>query len=310
MKITFLESLSVSEEKLIEIKKYYEKNNIITDYYLHRNENPKIISERAKDSDILCVSNIPITKEILDSCQNLKFLNVAFTGLDHIDLLECKRRNIIVKNAAGYATQSVAELTIALAINILRNTSFMEKQIRDGKTRNNFLGNEIAGKTIGIIGFGAIGETVAKLFSAFSCKIIAYNRTQKNFPNVEFLPINDVFLHADIISLHIPYCEETHNFINEKLLRIMKKNAIIINTARAQVIDYIFLSKMLKEKQITGAAIDVYEHEPPIEKNHTLFSAPNTILLPHIGYATQEAMNRRFDIVLKNIDDFLKKYNN
>lgn len=309
MKITFVESLAVCERKLLEAKKYFEKKNIHTDYYLNRDEDPDIIIERAKNSDILCVSNIPITKKILDGCPNLKFLNVAFTGLDHIDLEECKRRNIIVKNAASYATQAVAELTLALAINLMRNINFLDKETRNQKTRNNFLGTELYGKTVGIIGFGAIGETVANLFSAFSCKIIAYNRTPKKSSFVTFLPIEEIFSQADIISLHIPFCKETNNFINENLLRMMKVSSLLINTARGGIIDYNCLSRLLTENKIAGAAIDVYEHEPPIENTHPMFSCPNTILIPHIGYATKEAMEKRFNIILKNIDDFLDNYN-
>jgi D-3-phosphoglycerate dehydrogenase len=232
-------------------------------------------------------------------------INVAFTGVDHIDLEACRNRKIAVCNAAGYSTTAVSELTIGLAVSLLRNILVMDTQTRIPAGRNNYNGTELKGKTVGIVGTGQIGMTTAKLFSAFGCKIIAWSRTQRESDFIKYVSLDELFRCSDIISLHIPSTEETAKLINEELLSEMKTSSVIINTARGQVIDYLALSQMLISGRIAGAAIDIYETEPPIPENHPLLSAPNTILLPHIAYATKEAMLKRFEIAKSNIEFFL-----
>jgi D-3-phosphoglycerate dehydrogenase len=211
----------------------------------------------------------------------------------------------VVCNAAGYSTQGVAELTIALAINLLRRVVSLDSTTRAGGTRSGFLGGELNGKTFGIIGFGAIGERVAKLAQAFGCKVIAWSRSEKVVDGVEFVPLEQLLQRSDIASLHLPLSESTRGLINAKSLGQMKPSTILINTARGPIVDYEALTSALRENRIAGAAVDVYEHEPPIEESHTLFSAPNTILLPHIGFATKEAIEERSRIVLQNIRNWM-----
>jgi D-3-phosphoglycerate dehydrogenase len=232
-------------------------------------------------------------------------INVAFTGVDHIDLEACRNRKIAVCNAAGYSTTAVSELTIGLAISLLRNIPAMDIQTRIPAGRDNYLGTELNGKTVGIVGTGQIGMATAKLFSAFGCKIIAWSRTERNSDFIKYVSLDELFRCSDIISLHIPSTVETAKLINEELLSKMKTSSVIINTARGQVIDYLALTKMLISGKIAGAAIDIYETEPPISDSHPLLSAPNTILLPHIAYATKEAMLKRFEIAKSNIEFFL-----
>jgi phosphoglycerate dehydrogenase-like enzyme len=155
------------------------------------------------------------------------------------------------------------------------------------------------------VGTGQIGMATAKLFSAFGCKIIAWSRTIKHTDFIRYVELDELFSLSDIISLHIPANAETKNIINAQLLTKMKSSAVIINTARGQIIDYCALSEMLKLGRIAGAAIDIYETEPPIPKTHPLLSAPHTVLVPHIAYATHEAMLKRFEIVISNIESFL-----
>ena len=260
---------------------------------------------RARNANILVLSNYPVSADVVNSSLDLMMIAVAFTGVDHIPMDLCKSKGIVVCNAAGYSTQAVAELTISLAISLLRRVVPFDKSIRNGGTREGFLGGELSGKTFGIIGFGAIGERVATLAKAFDCKVIVWSRTKKSIEGVQFVTLEDLLKNADIASLHVPLTDDTRGIIDETALKQMKSSALLINTARGPIVDSEALSKALKAGTIAGAAVDVYEHEPPIELTHALFSAPNAILLPHIGFASQEAIDRRSDIVIANIKSWL-----
>ncbi|MDR2011249.1 MAG: hydroxyacid dehydrogenase [Bacteroidales bacterium] len=305
MKIVFVEPLGVNEVLLQKTKDHFERSGNEFVYYTGRNESPDEIVRRAEDADVLTISNIPVTSGIIERCKNLKLINVAFTGVDHIDLDACKKYGISVCNASGYATIAVMELTMGVTLSLLRNIPKMDSETRELKGRNNYLGTELYGKTVGVVGTGAIGLSVAQMFFNFGCKIIAYSRTKKPLGFISYLPLDEVFSGADIISLHLPATKETVGLIGIELLSKMKPEAVIINTARGQIIDYNVLANLLKDGKIAGAGIDVYEMEPPLPEDHPILSAPNTVLLPHIGYATKEAMIKRLDIVRDNIDSFI-----
>ncbi|HNQ66988.1 MAG TPA: NAD(P)-dependent oxidoreductase [Bacteroidales bacterium] len=306
MKIVFAESLGVSEDLLKNAKVHFERLGHEFIYFLDRKDSAWDIISRAKDADILTLSNIAVEKEIIESCPRLKLINVAFTGTDHIDIDLCRKKGINVCNAAGYSTVAVSELALGLALSLLRRIPDMDSQTRVLSDRKGFLGAELNGKTVGIVGTGAIGMATAKLFEAFGCKIVAWSRTQKPSNLLSYVSLEELFKSSDIVSLHIPVTNETKNLINEKLLSKMKKDSVLINTARGQIIDYFALSEILKSGEIAGAGIDIYETEPPLPNNHPILSAPNTVLVPHIAYATKEAMLKRFEIVNSNIDWYLK----
>lgn len=306
MKIVFVEPLGVEIDVLKKTKIHFESIGHEFLFYSDRNEAPDEIIKRCCSADILTISNIPVTKQIIDSCPNLKLINVAFTGYDHIDIKTCKERGILVCNAAGYSTPAVAELSIGLAISLLRNIVKLDSNTRIPSDRNGYTGTELFGKTIGIIGTGAIGTLTARLFNSFGCNVLTYSRTIKEIEEANPVPLSELLSKSDIISLHIPSNEETKNFIDADKLKLIKKSAIIINTARGAIIDSHALANALNTNKIAGAAIDVYEKEPPLDPEHPLLNAKNTILLPHIAYATKESMYRRLDIVTSNIDNFLK----
>ncbi|MDY6895912.1 MAG: NAD(P)-dependent oxidoreductase, partial [Thermotogota bacterium] len=180
-----------------------------------------------------------------------------------------------------------------------------DHQTRSLSDRQGFLGSELHGKTFGIIGTGQIGSQVARLANALGCKVLAFNRSKKTIPNVEFSNLDYLLKNSDIISLHVPLTKETKHLIGEREIKLIKNTAILMNTARGQVVDYHALATALKNNNIAGAAIDVYENEPPLEKDHPLFEAPNTILFPHIGYATKEAIQLRGKIVIDNISQWM-----
>ena len=306
MKITIIEPIGITDDSLIKIKADFESlgHEFIT--YDNKPDNDAEIIERAQNTDVLILSNLPISEDVINQCESLKMISVAFAGVDHIPMDLCRERSILVSNAAGYSNHAVAELVIGSAINLYRKLNWCDSQTRKSATREGFLGSELNGKTFGIIGFGEIGSQVALIANAFGCKVLAYTRTKKDISNVEFSDLEYVLKESDIISIHVPLTNETYHLMGEKELELLKPTSILINTARGAIVDNEALSNILKNNLIAGAAIDVYEKEPPLEKEYPLLDAPNTILLPHIGYATKEAIELRGEIAIKNIDNWIK----
>lgn len=306
MKIVQLEPIGFKQSRINSIKEKFKQEGHEYIYYPERASSEEITIERAKGADVLIISNMPLTKEILQACSKLKMISVAFAGVDHVDMETCNTKNIIVSNGGEYSQHAVAELTLGMAIQLLRKFDWHQQQLRNGKTREGFLGTELYGKTYGIIGTGSIGGRVAELAHAFGCKINAYNRSKIDAPYMHYKSLEEVLKSSDIVSIHLPLNDDTRHLIGEKELSYMKPNAILINTARGPLCDYQALAKQLKAGKIGGAAIDVYESEPPLPSDHPLLSSPNTFLLPHIGYATNEAIEKRGEIVIENIYEWLK----
>ena len=302
MKIVFLEPLGLKVGQIEAACEGLKKAGHEVVVYPDRNENPDELIRRAEGAEVIVESNIPLRKDFLDACPNLKMLSIAFTGLDHIDMEECRRRAIVVKNAAGYSTQAVAELTIALMIDLYRKVLENDAITRQCNRKGIMPGREIGGKTIGIIGMGNIGQRVAKLANAFGCKVLAWNRTPKQVDGVTIVDKETLLKESDIVTLHIALNADTRNFIAEKELSLMKPNSLLINTARGPVVNELALANALKEGKIAGAATDVYGTEPPLNQDNPLLDAPNLIMLPHIGFATEEAFVLRLGIVVKNVE--------
>ncbi len=304
MKIVFLEPLGLSVERIDEECKSLRLSG--HEVIIYPDRRPEKNIERASDADIVVESNMPLDKEFLDACPNLRMLSIAFTGLDHIDMKECERRGIVVNNAAGYSTEAVAEEAICMMIGLYRHIMENDKITRQCSGNSIAPGREIANKTVGVIGLGAIGCRTAKLAQAFGCKVIAWNRTPKEVENVSLVDKETLFRESDIVTLHIALNDETRDFITKKELGMMKPSAIIVNAARGPIINSSDLAESLKNGRIAGAALDVYDNEPPLKNDNPLLSAPNTILLPHIGFATKEAFETRLKIIVSNIERFLK----
>lgn len=305
MKIVFLEPLGLSVERIEN-----ECNVLKTlghEVIVYSDRCPDKNIERASDADIVVESNMPLRKDFFDACPNLKMLSIAFTGLDHIDLQECEKRGIVVNNAAGYSTEAVAEETICMMIGLYRNIIENDKITRSCSGSAIAPGREIANKIIGIVGLGAIGQRTAKLAQAFGCKVIAWNRTPKIVDGVTLVDKETLLKESDIITLHIALNDETRNFISAKEIELMKPSAVIINAARGPIINTKDLANALKNGQISGAALDVFDTEPPLDKNNLLLNLPNTILMPHVGFATKEAFEQRLEIVIKNVERFVNK---
>ena len=305
MKIVFLESLGLSVERIEDECKALEA--LGHEVVIYADRCPEKNAERAADADIVVESNMPLHKDFFDACPNLKMLSIAFTGLDHIDLNECERRGIIVKNAAGYSTEAVAEEAICMMIGLYRHVIENDRITRSCTGVPMSPGREIAGKTIGVIGLGAIGQRTAKLAQAFGCNVIAWNRTPRIVDGVTIVDKETLFKEADIVTIHIALNDETRDFVTAKELALMKRSSIIVNAARGPIVNAQDLSDALKEGRISGAALDVYDVEPPLDSNNPMLDAPNTILLPHIGFATKEAFELRLGIVVNNVKEFCKQ---
>ena len=300
MKIVFLEPLGLTVEAIEKACDNLKKQGHEVVVYPDRRPEKNI--ERAAGADVILESNMPLRKDFFDACPNLKMLSIAFTGLDHIDMDECKRRGIVVMNAAGYSTEAVAEETICMMIGLYRHVIENDKITRSCKGPSIAPGREIAGKTVGIIGMGAIGQRTAALAQAFGCKVIAWNRTPKQIAGVTFVDKETLLKESDIVALHIALNNETRNFLTAKDFALMKPTAVIVNAARGPVVNTNDLAEALKNGVIAGAALDVYDVEPPLDSDNPILGAPNTMLLPHIGFATKEAFQLRLGIVVNNIE--------
>lgn len=302
MKVVLLESLAVEQEVL---DGYAEKirgmGHEFTAY--ERTEDTGKLIEEAKDADVLMVANMPLRGEVIRACSHLKYIDVAFTGVDHVDLETAKEMGVAVSNASGYSNDSVAELTLCMALTLLRNVREVEQAYRNGGTKDGLVGSELRGKTVGIIGTGAIGTRSGELCRAFGCRTIAYNgfSHKKDTEEMTYLPLKEMLAQSDVVLLHCPVSEQSRHIINEETLSCMKKTAILINAARGPVVDSEALAKALNEGRIAGAGIDVFEQEPPIPDSHPLLHAKHVLVTPHVAFATKESMEKRAAIVFDNL---------
>lgn len=305
MKIVLLEELGVTETVLEKYsKKLEEMGHTFVSYKKDTNIETQI--ERVKDADVLMIANMPLDKKVIENANNLKFIDVAFTGVDHIPVEEAKQRNIAISNASGYATQAVAELCISFMIQLLRKIKENEESCRKGGTKEGLIGNLLCGKTVGIVGAGKIGKKVAELCKAFGCKVIAYNRSTINDNSIdEQVSLEELLKNSDIVSLHCPLTSETKGMIGKEQLKLMKETAILINTARGDVVKSADLAEALQNGTIAGVACDVFEKEPPLQLDYSLLNTPNTIVTPHIAFSSVESMEERAEIVFDNLFSWL-----
>ena len=305
MKITFLEPLGISGESLREIVEHAVGTEHEITYYHDRNEDPAVLAERSQGADCVVLSNIKYGRDIMEKCPNLKMICVAFTGVDLVDVEFCRERGIHVCNCAGYSTVAVADLVFGFVIDLARNILACNDAVRKGKTKQGLVGFELEGKKFGVIGAGAIGERVLKIAQAFGCETYAYNRSVKEIPGVTFVSMEDLLKTCDIISVHVPQTKDTIGLIGKEQFAVMKKNALFINTARGPVVDSQALADALNEGKIAGAAVDVFEMEPPVPQEHILLHAKNLIATPHVAFASQQAFEKRAVIVAENIKSWL-----
>lgn len=308
MQITLLEPLGISDELLQSLSA-----PLLAAGHTFTACKPSPIDEEtvqmAKDADILMLGNKRLSDDVIRQLDHLKYISVAFTGVDHIGLTACREKGVAVSNCAGYATDSVAELTVAAMLNLLRNVPQCDEATRNGGTKDGLIGFTLRGKTVGIVGTGAIGQRVAELLRPFGCRLIGYAPRPKPVAEalgITYVPLDTLMAEADIVSLHMPLTDETRGMISAARIAAMKPTAYLINMARAQVVDTYALATALKKGQIAGAAIDVFEKEPPIFANHPLLSVPHVILTPHVAFATAESLELRAKMAFENVTDWLR----
>lgn len=308
MKIVCVEPIGISQAQSEELKREYAAMGHEFVWYADRKEDAATLTERMRDAEVVIISNIKLPREVLAACPQLKMLSVAFTGVDHIDIDYCREHGICVCNASGYATVAVAELAIGLMLDVYRRITMLDAATRQGGTRNNFLGRELCGKTVGIVGTGAIGCKTALLLKALGCRVQAWSRSERaqmKENGIPYVDLDTLMRTSDIISLHVPLTPETHHLISAEKLALCKPTAVLINTARGNVVDMDALAKALNEGKLAGAGIDVFEKEPPLATSHPLLQAPNCVVVPHVGYATREAFDIRIGIVNDNVKAWL-----
>ena len=307
MKITMLEPLGVKEEKVMEYAKHFVDAGHEFEFCgAPLTQEEKI--ERAKDADVLVIANSPLTADIINAADHLKMISVGFTGVDHVDLDACEKKGVRVCNAQGYATDSTAEMTVAMMLACLRNVVPYNEVVRNGGTLHGFTHNTLKGKTIGVVGTGAIGLRVAELTKAFGCKIIGYDVYENPKAlelGMEYKTLDELFAESDIITLHAPLLESTKHTANKERIAKMKETAILVNCARGPLVDSQALADALNEGRIAKAGIDVYEMEPPIPAEHPLLNAKNCILTPHVAFYSEESLADRVGIVCNNIDAWM-----
>ncbi|WP_196605195.1 NAD(P)-dependent oxidoreductase [Pectinatus haikarae] len=304
MKLSIVESIGIDEKKCQELTRKILHDRIEVAYYNSPADDKEKI-KRSQGAQAVMIANRPYKDNILEKCPELEMLSVAFTGVDHVGMEYCHKKNIIVSNCAGYANEAVSELVLGMCIALYRKLAECGKAVYEGKTGAGLLGLELAGKTFGIIGAGAIGMKTAALAKAFGCEVYCYKRTPPQNSEYKFSDMDSILRTCDIISLHMPLNDSTRGMINAEKIELMKKNAILINTARGPIVDAKALAQALENGQIAGAGIDVFDGEPPIPEDNPLLKAPNIVLTPHIGFATKEALEKRAVIAFENVAEWL-----
>lgn len=274
---------------------------------------------RAKDAEILLVNKVHLTEKIISQLPKVKYIGLLSTGVNVVDLDAAKARGIVVTNVPAYSTTSVAQVVFALLLELTHRVRLHADLVQYGTWSLNpdfsfWQGEliELAGKTMGIIGFGSIGQSVAKIASAFGMNVIVSTRSPEKYKTwqvsesrqVSFVDVETLFKKSDVISLHCPLTEETKRLVNAEHLAKMKPTAFLINTSRGGVIDEQALAEALNNNRIAGAGLDVLSIEPP-PKDHILLSAKNCVITPHYAWASFDARKRLINTVVENVRAFI-----
>ncbi len=304
-KVVILESLGISAEALEAFKKPFEREVLFAEY--PRTADLTALKEEVRDADALILANMPLPGEVIEAGERLRFIDVAFTGVDHVGLDAARARGIKVSNASGYSNEAVAELVIGMALAMLRNLPQVQARVRAGGTKDGLVGGELRGRTVGIIGYGRIGSRTGELMHAFGSRVLAQRRGERQrVPDfVELVSQDELLARSDVVVLHCPLNDSTRGMIDYAKLSRMTRSGILINVARGPVVVEADLVRALREGLIAGACVDVFDKEPPLPQDTPLLQAPNTLLTPHVAFATRESMTLRAQIVFDNLRAWL-----
>lgn len=281
------------------------------DCTIHDRTPPGEVLARAQGADVLLTNKTALDATTLEALPQVRYVGVLATGYNVVDVAAARRRGAIVTNVPGYGTPSVAQATFALLLELTNHVGHHSRAVRQGRWASSpdfcFWDQplvELAGRTMGVVGFGAIGQAVAKLAQAFDMTVLAHTRTERPTPDVLFVDLDTLLAESDVVSLHCPLTPETHSFINADRLARLKPSAFLLNTSRGPLIDEPALARALNEGRLAGAALDVLSAEPPSADN-PLLTARNCIVTPHLAWATQAARRRLLDTVTDNLRAFL-----
>ena len=306
MKIVLTDAQTVVDE-LVSADPLKELGEVIS-YGLLRYEE---VAEAISDADVVVVNKTLMDAHTLRLANHLKYIGLFATGYNNIDIEYCRRHGITVCNAGSYSTAAVAQHTFALILEHFNNIARYDQYVQDGRWKRSptfspfvYPLNELAGKTLGIVGLGAIGTAVARIANAFDMNVIAFNRSRKQVPGVTQVDFETLLSQSDVITVHCPLNEDSENLFNKNTFSKMKKGALFVNTARGGVMSEEDLYEALQSGHLGGACIDTLRVEP-MEEDCVLMKAPNCITTPHIAWAPVETRQRLMNIVKTNIQNFL-----
>ncbi|SFN74022.1 D-2-hydroxyacid dehydrogenase [Proteiniclasticum ruminis] len=275
----------------------------------------ELIVERIGDAEVVYTNKTPITKETIDACPNMKFIGVLATGYNVIDVLYAKEKNVLVSNIPTYGTDAVSQFAIAMLLEMSHHIGLHSDAVKDGEWTSNpdwtFWKRpliELAGKTMGIIGFGRIGQGTGRIAQALGMKVLAYDAHKFDelvSDSCRYVELDELFRESDVISLHCPLFPETQGIINKENIAKMKDGVKIINTSRGPLVVEQDLADALNSGKVSGAGLDVVSTEP-IRADNPLLTAKNTYLTPHIAWAPKESRQRLMDIAVSNLKAYLE----
>ena len=275
----------------------------------------ELVAERCRDAKAVLTSKAIFTREVMESLPKLSYIGVLATGYNVVDVQAARERGITVTNIPAYSTQSVAQMVFALLLQLCCHVKEHSDSVKSGAWSAcedfcywNSPMIELAGKTLGIVGFGMIGQQTARVANALGMKVAAFVRQRKQVDGIDYQwidSLDELLVRSDVISLHCPLTEDTNGMINAERLRLMKPSAFLINTARGPLIEENALADALNSKRIAGAALDVLGAEPPAADN-PLFRAKTCIITPHIAWATKEARTRLINTAGENLKAYLE----
>ncbi|MBR5528128.1 MAG: hydroxyacid dehydrogenase [Clostridia bacterium] len=269
------------------------------------------VQERICDAEVVILNKVKLNSENLPYAKKLKLICITATGYDNVDTVYCREHGIAVCNVAGYSTDSVAQLTAAMAFSLATNLMSFDGFVKSGDYTKSGMFNrikpvfrDISALTWGVVGLGNIGTRVAGIAKAAGCRVLAFKRTPvESYPCVD---IDTLCRESDIISLHTPLCEKTYHLINEERLSMMKKGTILINVARGNVVDEDAVCRALEDGRLGGLGVDVYSAEPMQKESpyQRILDRENVIFTPHMAWGSIDARQRCMDEVAKNIESF------
>ena len=309
MKGAFLDKASLDRQDL----DFSYFDSVLDEWQIHEATSTAEVASRIRDVDLVVSNKVVLDNEMLSANPQLQLICVAATGTNNVDLEAARANAIQVCNVTGYATASVVEHVFMLLLSLLRRLPDYQRAINEQRWQQSdqfclldYPIEELSGKTLGIVGYGELGQAVARMGQAFGMQVLVARRTAKD-SRADRIALEDLLAKVDVLSLHCPLTAETQHLIAGPQLALMKPSAILINTARGGVVDEAALLQALQQGQLAGAGIDVLEREPPQENNPLLGATlPQLIITPHIAWASRASRQRLLDQVADNIESFKK----